>query len=113
MTLAAFLLILLSEGSSVAGQIFFKHAMSQPESTPRAKFLGIFMSGIAVKALAFFVWLGLLARFRNLSYLYPFEGLSPILIVITASIFLKEKMTLTLWIGVLLISLGVVLVSAS
>lgn len=113
MTSVAFLLILLSECSSVAGQIFFKHAMSQPEGTSRGKFLGIFLSGIAVKALAFFVWLGLLARFKDLSYLYPFEGLSPILIVVTASLFLKEKMTASLWVGVILISLGVVLVSAS
>ena len=70
------------------------------------------MSGIAVKTVAFFLWLGLLSKFE-LSYLYPFEGVSPILIVLGAAIFLREKMTRSLWLGVALISAGVVLVSAS
>lgn len=112
MTALSFALVLLSEICSVAGQIFFKHAMCQPPEATRAKFIGLFGAGIATKALAFFVWLGLLSKF-DLSYLYPFEGLSPILLVIAAAVFLKEKMSLNLWLGVLLISAGVALVSAS
>ena len=112
MSVVAFLCVLVVEISSVAGQIFFKHAMCQPADASRAKFLGIFLSGIAVKALAFFLWLGLLSKF-DLSYLYPFEGISPILLVLGAAIFLREKMTRSLWVGVVLISAGVVLVSAS
>ncbi len=112
MTAISLLCVILTELCSVAGQIFFKHAMSQPEGGPRAKFLGMFLSGIAVKALAFFLWLGLLSKFE-LSYLYPFEGISPVLLVLAAALFLREKMTLNLWAGVILISAGVVLVSAS
>lgn len=112
MNAVAFLCVLLTELCSTAGQLFFKHAMSQPDSAPRGKFLGIFLSGIATKAVAFFLWLGLLSKFE-LSYLFPFEGVSPILIVIGAAIFLREKMTRSLWFGVLLISAGVALVSAS
>ena len=48
-----------------------------------------------------------------LSYLYPFQGLSVILIAITAALTLREKLTLQLAIGALLISAGIVLVSLS
>ena len=112
MTALSFFLVCITEICSVAGQIFFKRAMSQPDDAARGKFIAIFGLGIGAKAVAFFLWLGLLAKF-DLSYLYPFEGLSPIMLVIAAAIFLKEKMTPNLWAGVILISAGVALVSAS
>ena len=112
MTALAFFCVLLTELCSVAGQLFFKNAMSLADDAPRARFLGIFLSGIATKAVAFFLWLGLLSKFP-LSKLFPLEGVSPILLVFGAAIFLREKMTRSLWLGVLLISAGVVLVSAS
>jgi len=56
--------------------------------------------------------LGLLQRF-DLSYLYPFQGLSVIIISLMAAVMLKEKLTLQLTIGALLISAGIVLVSLS
>ena len=46
-------------------------------------------------------------------FVYPFEGLSPILVMLGAAIFLKEKLTLRTWLGILLIGSGVALVSAS
>lgn len=112
MTPLAFLFIMLSESCSIAGQIFFKRAMSLPDDAARGKFLVVFGCGIFVKAVAFFLWLGLLSKF-TLSKLYVFEGLGPILLVLAAWVFLREKMTLSLWLGVLLISAGLVLVSAS
>jgi len=102
-----FLLVLVSETCSVAGQIFFKHAMGG--KGPRgAKIAG----GVAVMTVGFFLWVGLMSKFE-LSYLYPFDGLNRILLMIGASIFLKEKMTLNLWMGVGLICAGVLLVSRS
>ena len=112
MTAFAFFCVLLTEMCSVAGQIFFKRAMCLDDNAPRKKFLGNFFGGIGTKAVAFFLWLGLLSKFP-LSKLYPLEGVSPILLVFGAAIFLREKMTRSLWLGVLLISAGVVLVSAS
>ncbi len=112
MSLANLLLVLLSEICAVAGQLFFKRAMTLPDSATRAKFLAIFLAGIAVMALNFFLWLGLLSKF-NLSFLYPFDALNRILLLLGASVFLREKMTPSLWLGVLLISGGVALVVAS
>ncbi|PYJ49672.1 MAG: hypothetical protein DME83_11030 [Verrucomicrobia bacterium] len=54
----------------------------------------------------------MLQRF-DLSYLYPFQGLSVIFITVTAAVVLKEKLNLQLTIGALLISAGIVLVSLS
>jgi uncharacterized membrane protein len=62
--------------------------------------------------ISFFLTLGLLQRF-DLSYLYPFQGLSVIIISVMAAVMLKEKLTLQLIIGALLITAGIVLVSLS
>ena len=71
-----------------------------------------FTGGVATMTLGFFLWLGLMSQY-DLSYLYPFEGLHYILIVLAAAVFLKEKASLSLWLGVALISAGVVIVSAN
>lgn len=111
MTVVLFLLVLLSESCTVAGQIVMKHAMTLDDA-PRARFIRVFATAIACMAAGFFIWTGLM-RFFDLSYLYPFDGLNRLMIVFGATFFLKEKMTPALWVGVVLISAGVVLVSAS
>jgi undecaprenyl phosphate-alpha-L-ara4N flippase subunit ArnE len=68
--------------------------------------------GIAILALNFFLWLGLLPQFP-LSYLYPFDGLTRLMVVVGAIVVLKEKVTPPLWAGMLLITIGIALVSAS
>ncbi len=112
MSAFSLLLVLLRELCEVAGQLFLKHAMSHPDDAPRAKMLRSFGYGIASMALGFFLWLGLLSKFE-LSLLYPLEALNRILLVLGASFFLREKMTVSVWAGVLLISAGVALVVAS
>lgn len=111
MTVVLFLLVLLSETCTVAGQLVMKHAMTLDDA-PRARFIRVFSIAIACMAAGFFIWTGLM-QFFDLSYLYPFDGLNRLMIVFGASYFLKEKITPALWLGVGLISVGVVLVSAS
>ena len=60
----------------------------------------------------FFLNLGLLQRY-DLSFIYPFQGLSVIIITFAAAVLLREKLTLQLTIGSALISAGIVLVSIS
>ncbi|MDQ6622221.1 MAG: EamA family transporter [Verrucomicrobiota bacterium] len=108
------LLILVSLGAFVAGQLLLKRAM---ESTVRGgyrqrTFYYFIVGGTAAMAVSYFLNLGLLQRL-DLSYLYPFQGLSVIFIAAAAAIFLREKLTLPLIIGSLLITAGVVLVSLS
>ena len=75
-------------------------------------FLSRFALGVALMTVSFFLTLGLLQRF-DLSYLYPFQGLSVIFITILAAVVLKEKLSVRLTIGALLITAGIVLVSMS
>jgi drug/metabolite transporter (DMT)-like permease len=114
MTFLSFVFILTSLITFVAGQLFLKRAM---ESTPRSghghrRFASLLGAGIFLMTISFFLTLGLLQRF-DLSYLYPFQGLSVIIITFAAAIVLREKLTPQLVVGAVLISVGIVLVSMS
>ena len=114
MSLHAFFFILASLLSFVVAQLVLKRAM---ESTRKSGFRNLRFAlrvagGIALMTISFFLTLGLLQRF-DLSYLYPFQGLSVIFITVMAAVVLKEKLNLQLTIGALLISAGIVLVSLS
>lgn len=113
MSLFPFILIFAALIAFVTGQLLFKRAMEASRGLGfGAQFATFFVPGIASMAVSFFLTLGLLQRF-DLSYIYPFQGLSVIIISATAAFLLKEKLTLQLTIGALLISIGVVLVSLS
>ena len=112
MTLWSLILILISLITFVAGQLLLKRAM---ESTIQSgyrnsRFISLLGFGIFSMTISFFLTLGLLQRY-DLSYLYPFQGLSVIIISIAAAILLREKLTLQLTMGALLITAGIVLVS--
>jgi uncharacterized membrane protein len=114
MTVWSLILILVWLITFVAGQLFFKRAMELSSETGfrNPKIISILSAGLFSMTISFFLNLGLLQRF-DLSYLYPFQGLSIILITLMAAVVLKEKLTLRLTIGTLLISAGVILVSMS
>ena len=114
MNLSSFTLILIALVSFVAGQLLLKRAM---ESTGQngfrnTRFISLLSAGTLLMTISFFITLGLLQHF-DLSYLYPFQGLSVIIISVMAAVVLKEKLTLRLTIGAVLITAGVVLVSLS
>jgi uncharacterized membrane protein len=98
----------------VAGQLLLKKAMeaSNADGFLSRKFMQPFIAGIFFLTVQFFLNLGLLQRY-DLSYIYPFQGLSVIIISFAAAIVLREKLTLQLTIGAALISAGIVLVSIS
>ena len=114
MTPVSLFLILTSLVGYVAGQLLLKRAM---ESTVthgfrQRTFVVFLLAGTGAMAVGFFLTLGLLQRF-DLSYLYPFQGLTVIFVSIAAAVLLREKLTLQLVLGSLLITAGVVLVSLS
>lgn len=114
MTWWSLVLILAWLTTFVAGQLFFKRAMELSSVTGfrSRKMIFTLSAGILPMTISFLLNLGLLQRF-DLSYLYPFQGLSVIIISLMAAVILKEKLTLSLMIGALLITAGVVLVSMS
>ena len=114
MTALAFFFIVVSLLSFVAAQLILKKAMewSATNGLRNSRFVSLAATGIALMTVSFFLTLGLLQRF-DLSYLYPFQGLSVIFITLLAAVALKEKLSVRLTLGALLITAGIVLVSLS
>lgn len=113
MTLRLLLLILLSQLALVTGQLCLKRGMNMTkEGAGRLRAARGLGAGVAMLTLWFLIWMGLLQNL-DLSYIYPFEGISPILLVFASSIILKETLSWKAWIGVGLITLGTVLVGWS
>lgn len=97
----------------VAGQIFFKRAM-RPTGAPETRLRLIRELGLGILAMSvwFFIWINLLEG-ENLSRIYPFEGLNPVLMVIAAWLLLKERLSWDTAIGVLLICGGLFLAAGT
>jgi len=114
MSFLAFFFIVASLLSFVVAQLILKRAMkfSANDGLRNPRFIVLIATGVALMTISFFLTLGLLQRF-DLSYLYPFQGLSVIFIAVMARCLLKENLNLQLTIGSLLISAGIVLVSLS
>ena len=98
----------------VVSQLFLKHAMNLYAQTPKPWPRIIFFGGLFIAAMTlwFLLWLGFL-QVMPLSKVLPWEGLSPVLLVLGAAVFLREKIAREAWFGIMLISAGVVLVSVS
>ncbi len=114
MSVLAFFFIVVSLLSFVVAQLILKRAMefSAANGLRNSHFISLVAIGIVLMTISFFLTLGLLQRF-DLSYLYPFQGLSVIFITLLAAVVLKEKLSARLTLGALLITAGIVLVSLS
>ena len=114
MSLLAWVLVIISQIALVAGQIYLKRAMSQREQGgEKARgWITTLVIGIATMTVWFLLWLGVMPHVE-LSKQMPFEGLSPLLIVLGAAAFLHERLNWQVWAGVVLTCAGVLLVSAS
>lgn len=117
MTPLTLFLILVALGTLVAGQLMLKWALTDDEApapAPSAKRrrAWIFAGGILAMTVSFFVNLGLLQE-HDLSFVFPFQGTSVIIVMLCARFFLKERLTFPLVFGALCITVGVMLVSMS
>jgi uncharacterized membrane protein len=112
MTPISLLLVLIALTTFVAGQLLLKKAMDASNAVGfrSRKFVWPFTAGIFFLTVQFFLNLGLLQRY-DLSLIYPFQGLSVIIISIAAAVVLRERLTPQLVVGAVLISVGIVLVS--
>ena len=114
MSLTVWMLVIVSQVALVAGQIYLKRAMSRRElgAGKSEGWVGILAIGIAAMTIWFLLWLGVMSRV-DLSKLMPLEGISPLLIVLGAAVFLRERLSWRGWAGVGLTCIGVLLVSVS
>lgn len=114
MNAAAVIVFTIEVVSLVAGQVLMKHAIQEAKQFGfrNLRVLTIFFGGVAALAVSFFLTLALLQHF-DLSYFFPLQASSTILIIAAAEIFLRERLSLQLVVGSLLITLGIVIVSLS
>ncbi len=106
MTAVAIALAIVCQLFLVGGQLLLKRAMRKPPVK-----IPWLAGGIAFLTAWFFLWLALLAKW-DLSRIYPFEGLNPALVVAGAAIYLRERVPVSAWIGIAMISAGVAVISA-
>ena len=111
MTALAVFLCVAAQLFLVSGQLLFKHAMNEAQPQPTAVKVRNLLLGVGSQALWFFIWLGLLEKWE-LSRIFPFEGLNPLLLVLGAWLILKERLTIESWVGIALITGGLALVAA-
>ena len=110
----AIFIFIIEIASVVAGQLVIKHAMEESNQLGfrNRGVLTLFLSGVASLTISFFLTIALLQHF-DLSFFYPIQGSTVVLIVLAAVVFLREKLSLPLLLGSLLISIGIVIVSLS
>ena len=111
MTLFFFLLLLISNSSAIGGQLCFKRAMGHPAVVPWHRPAWI-AAGLVGGAIGFFFWLALLPHFP-LSKIFPIEAIDRPMMAVAASVFLREKLTSRLILGIGVITVGAVLVSGT
>lgn len=114
MTALSLFLCLFCQVLVVAGNLALKHAMGETNDRQKSAVqTGLWLfAGISMLALWFFLWLGLLSKW-DLSQLYAFEGLAPVLVMASAWLFLGEKVSLRGWIGVAMIGVGLTVVAGA
>ena len=100
--------------ATVTGQLLLKHSLEDSTrlgfSHPRI--LKLFFGGVLSLTISFFLTIALLQHF-DLSFFYPIQGSTVVLITVAAIIFLRERLSTQLLIGSVLISIGIALVSVS
>jgi len=118
------LLIILSIIIAIGGQVLLKVGMNQISSSEilsisgaRNFFLAILkspkvMTGLFLYGLSAIVWLIILSRV-DLSFAYPMIGVSYIFMLIISRFLLNEHVSPLRWIGAVVISIGVVLITRS
>jgi drug/metabolite transporter (DMT)-like permease len=114
--------IFVSVFAVVAAQICMKTGLNHlrpldPSSGIFALYQKILLSpfvalGVTLYALGTFSWLYVLTRV-DLSYAFPFLGLTYVLVTLASCLLLGEYVSLLRWSGIIIISVGVILVSTS
>jgi multidrug transporter EmrE-like cation transporter len=109
-------MVLLSIGIGVTGQLLLKMGANTPVHNP-GDLLRNLLSPTTIVALFMYVvasllWIAVLSRAR-LSYAYPLLGLNYALIVLLSVVILHESVSLYRWIGVGFIVLGFIVTATS
>ena len=117
-------IVFLSEVCNAVGQTLFKKSANTFELPPKKSvrvFLVFFRRvfetfwiwlGLGVMGLGLLVWFFALSR-ADLSLVYPIGSMQYVLVLISARVFLKEKINSLKIVGTLFIILGILLITRS
>jgi undecaprenyl phosphate-alpha-L-ara4N flippase subunit ArnE len=109
----AIVLAIVSQVAQVAGQVMLKKGMAPANSKRRKPVVALHLgAGVGLLTVWFLIWMGLHQK-MELSYLFPFQGVSPVLLVVAAAFLLKERTNWRTWGGIALISVGTVMVAVT
>lgn len=107
-------LILLSIGLAMTGQMCLKFGMNQmgkvelPALLVKMATSPLIITGLTFYAVAAVLWMIVLSKV-NLSYAYPFLGLTFVGMLFLTKFIFHEDISLWRWIGALLIFIGVLI----
>ncbi len=116
------LLILLSISIAVCGQILLKIGINRigigdfsSMDTVRQLFVGVIKSPIVLTGLFLYfisaaIWIVVLSTV-DLSFAYPFIGLTYVLVLVLSKFILKEDVSPVRWVGAAIITIGVIVIS--
>jgi transporter family protein len=104
--------IALARGMKQAGEVSSLRLAVLDEVGGRAIRSPFVLLGGALQVVAFVTYLVALSQ-RDLSYVFPLTASSDIVTTIAARTILHERVTATRWAGVVIVSLGIALISAS
>lgn len=119
---SSILLILFSISIAVAGQILLKIGINHigivnfsNMDALKQLFFGVIKSPLVISGLFLYVisaaiWLVVLSAV-DLSFAYPFIGLTYVMVLILSRFILKEDVNLIRWAGAIIITIGVIVIS--
>lgn len=122
--LVSIVLLLVSVGFAIAGQLTLKSAMTQigrigsaevqaaGQTVSRAIREPRLWAGLALFGISSIFWLVVLSRIP-LSVAYPFVGVSYIIIVLLSRYVLHEHVPLLRWLGVVIVATGIAIIGLS
>jgi multidrug transporter EmrE-like cation transporter len=122
--LVSIVLLLVSLGFAIAGQLTLKSAMTQigrigsaevqaaGQTVSRAIREPRLWAGLALFGISSIFWLVVLSRVP-LSVAYPFVGVSYIIIVLLSRYVLHEQVPLMRWLGVVIVATGIAIIGFS
>jgi uncharacterized membrane protein len=104
--------ILLAKGMKELGDISAMNLRTILDTVVRAITNPKLMCGTAMLAVFFFLWLAVLS-WEDLSVALPMQALNYVLVAVLAKYYLHEQVSPLRWAGIVLVSIGVMMITRS
>ena len=104
--------ILLAKGMKELGDISTMNLRTIIDTVVRAITNPKLMAGTAMLAVFFFLWLAVLS-WEDLSVALPMQALNYVLVAVLAKYYLHEQVSPLRWAGIVLVSIGVMMITRS